>query len=600
MNRTRAFSLRFGLVLAMVAPTVVAGCNSSTSSTSSSSTINGVSSILFIKRVTTTVTNGVVNIDVAGGNGQVIDYSRYEPGGSLNILSPPVPSGHVYNLTSAFPTADFNGADISFDATQAVFSMKTTGDDHYHIYTVQLSTGADGKYEIHQKTAGDYDDINPIYMPGSLIAFVTNEMYTTMGTRADEYEHSRVVVQLATISVDGGDADRHLFPQSLSHTVAPFLRADGKIGYSRWEHLGADQRREALRRQPRRDADGRRRRAARQAVQLALQRPRDLDAERHDRHRHRPRADDPRGRARPDRRAQPRRPGLHDPRTSRPRRRSATPASTRRTRSSQVLTPNVPTRLDPSPVGRYREPSRPPRRPHPHLVGRRPGQRPQRAGGDAAGLRDLRLRPGDPDQPARLQRQDRLGPQRDGRRRRARAAGRSARSRAGAADSVAVRLGSINIDEHEPERDGERRAVQQHAARPGALQGAVAVRIIEGFSSEAAKGVSMFGLTMYEGAAVLGEAPVYPDGSWLANVPPYIPVHLQPIDKFGIAIRNQRLWIQGMPGEDRRCVGCHESRTGQGVPALGQNPTAPSSTAPRTTCSPSRDRAIQQRVRAGT
>ena len=72
----------------------------------------------------------------------------------------------------------------------------------------------------------------------------------------------------------------------------------------------------------------------------------------------------------------------------------------------------------------------------------------------------------------------------------------------------------------------------------------------------------MFGLTMDEGAAVLGEATVYPDGSWLANVPPYIPMHMQPIDKWGMAIRNQRLWIQGMPGEDRRCVGCHESRTG--------------------------------------
>ena len=58
----------------------------------------------------------------------------------------------------------------------------------------------------------------------------------------------------------------------------------------------------------------------------------------------------------------------------------------------------------------------------------------------------------------------------------------------------------------------------------------------------------MFGLTMFEGAAVLGEAPVFTDGSWLANVPPYIPVHLQPIDKFGLAIRNQQLWIQGMPG----------------------------------------------------
>ena len=28
-----------------------------------------------------------------------------------------------------------------------------------------------------------------------------------------------------------------------------------------------------------------------------------------------------------------------------------------------------------------------------------------------------------------------------------------------------------------------------------------------------------------------------------------------------------------MPGEDRRCVGCHESRTGIGAARLGQNPT---------------------------
>jgi hypothetical protein len=43
-------------------------------------------------------------------------------------------------------------------------------------------------------------------------------------------------------------------------------------------------------------------------------------------------------------------------------------------------------------------------------------------------------------------------------------------------------------------------------------------------------------------------------------------MHLQPIDKFGMAIRSQGLWIQGMPNEDRRCIGCHESRTGQGTP----------------------------------
>jgi hypothetical protein len=98
-----------------------------------------------------------------------------------------------------------------------------------------------------------------------------------------------------------------------------------------------------------------------------------------------------------------------------------------------------------------------------------------------------------------------------------------------------------------------------------ALAQAVKVRVIEGFSSEAAN-QTMFGLTMAEGAAMLGEAPVQADGSWLAKIPPYVPVHLQPVDEFDLAIRSQTTWIQGMPGEGRVCGGCHEDRTAANVP----------------------------------
>jgi hypothetical protein len=94
-----------------------------------------------------------------------------------------------------------------------------------------------------------------------------------------------------------------------------------------------------------------------------------------------------------------------------------------------------------------------------------------------------------------------------------------------------------------------------------ALRQAQRVRVIEGFSSEIGA-VGQFGLTMHEGAALLGEPVVYADGSWRAEIPPYLPVHLQPLDRFDLAIRNQMLWIQGMPGESRVCGGCHEERTG--------------------------------------
>jgi hypothetical protein len=116
------------------------------------------------------------------------------------------------------------------------------------------------------------------------------------------------------------------------------------------------------------------------------------------------------------------------------------------------------------------------------------------------------------------------------------------------------------------------------------------VRVIEGFSSEAAPGVTMFGLTMDEGAAVLGEATVYGDGSWLANVPPYVPIHLQPVDKWGLSIRNQRLWVQGMPGESRVCGGCHESRTGDNDLGINQNLTVAAGQGPQNFVKPVAER----------
>src|SRR4029077_16196535 len=91
---------------------------------------------------------------------------------------------------------------------------------------------------VKQSTFGPQDDVRPIFLPGKRIAFVTNETYTEMGTRADEYNHGRSVTQMATVSSESGDADRKLCSQSLSHAADPFLMSDGSVGFSRWEHLG--------------------------------------------------------------------------------------------------------------------------------------------------------------------------------------------------------------------------------------------------------------------------------------------------------------------------------------------------------------------------
>jgi hypothetical protein len=91
---------------------------------------------------------------------------------------------------------------------------------------------------------------------------------------------------------------------------------------------------------------------------------------------------------------------------------------------------------------------------------------------------------------------------------------------------------------------------------PGSIE---MVRIIEGFSVE--EGVpDDFGLTEHEGAALLGEAQVFADGSWAAKIPANVPVHLQVVDKFGLSLRSEPVWFSAGAGESRVCGGCHESR----------------------------------------
>lgn len=562
LTRLAVLALAAGLA---PASQLTAGCSSDDSGDSGA----GVEAVIFIKRQHTALSQGGPTVDVAGGNGQVIDYDRYVPGGSLMILSPPRPDGTLKNITAEFPTADFNGADVSFDGKQVVFSMKRDGEDHYHIYTAQLED-VNGKFEIHQRTGGAHDDINPVYIAGGRIAFVTNEGYTAMGTRADEYNHGRRVTQLATISVDGGDADRRLASQNLSHTVAPWTRFDGKIGYSRWEHLGTVNDVKLFAANP----DGTqmlglagqhakpsnslftvRELAPNVMIGIATNRERTIHAGALVKIDARNKAD----------------PVCMDDKVLD---KGSHPCVDEENVTYENLTPFVPTGDGPSPVGRYREPSGLPD--GRILVSWADGpvndQSEQSATPPDFGVYIFNPQTGKnqliyndrntwelnalavtPRREPPLIR-DLIGPNSD--------------------KGLPVRIGSVDVKQtslQETVKGGQ--FGEAGVPLSEALKAATKVRIIEGFSSEGAKGVTMFGLTMDEGAAILGEADVNPDGSWLAEIPPYVPVHLQPIDKFGMSIRNQRLWIQGMPGEDRRCIGCHEQRAGIGAPSRGANPT---------------------------
>ena len=67
-------------------------------------------------------------------------------------------------------------------------------------------------------------------------------------------------------------------------------------------------------------------------------------------------------------------------------------------------------------------------------------------------------------------------------------------------------------------------------------------------------------LAAWDVKVVLGEAPVYADGSAAFEVPARTPVYFQAIDGNGHVVQTMRSWSTLMPGEVFGCIGCHEDK----------------------------------------
>jgi hypothetical protein len=508
-----------------------------------SGVLPGVQAMVFVKRAFVTADE---THDVNGGSNQTIDYLRYQPGGGVYVLEPPTPAGKLRNLTASFEGVDINGIDLSFDATKVVFSMRRAGDPYYHLFLANV----DGSGDVRQLTFHEAHDVKPLFVPGDRIAFMTSQPYTAMGTRADEYNHSRVVTQLATIDEAKGDADRRLCSQNLSHSADPFLMSDGRVGFSRWEHLGPVNDVKLFAMNP--DCSqmvaiaGEHGKPGNSLVQvtevgpgqfvgIVTSRERTIQAG-----------------------------ALYHIDARNVSGGSKFPYDEENA-SFTALSPEVPTdEASPaSGVGRFRLP-----RPIPSsdrfVVSWSNGDVNDRneLAETAPNFGIYMFDPGSSertlvyDDPLMWDLYAMPVARRDAPPIRVGVVDPGADPNAGAIIG-SVDIGVTSLVETVQTIEG---GYLDDLALSDALHQAVAVRIVEGFSSEIGP-IREFGLTMHEGAAIIGEATIHEDGSWAAKVPSLVPMHMQPIDRFGMAIRNQMLWIQAMPGEDRRCGGCHEDRT---------------------------------------
>jgi hypothetical protein len=79
----------------------------------------------------------------------------------------------------------------------------------------------------------------------------------------------------------------------------------------------------------------------------------------------------------------------------------------------------------------------------------------------------------------------------------------------------------------------------------------------------------------FEKRALIGMAPVYPDGSFRIKVPANTPISFATLDSHGRGFVVKRTHLYVRPGEEfNRCVGCHEDRVAGGPFPTNPNPTA--------------------------
>jgi hypothetical protein len=522
----RAITIGAGLLVALAA------CSGT--QTSAPALPAAVRSVIFLQRVPQTAT------------GNVFDYTAFQPGGRIVKLEPPSPDGKLTVLTAdpMWDGADIMSWDLSFDATQIAFSARTKDSTRYHIFTMSLvdpsAAGGGGggaaaaTPTVTQVTEGDNDYVYPIFLPGQKLMFTTNKNVEADTPQfEDEYERA-VTAQVGTINLDG--SNEVLGPRNVSHRVAPALLPDGHVLYTEWRHLG-----------PVNDGHLRLINGDMTTMREAFGGEAGGVGGTNSYLRGRFVAQTPTGVQ------------IVAVGTSRDRTLQAGKlllinlAKSEATSSFEDMTPLVPgdnqrsfngvgRYYDAEPVGAVGS--------NTFLVSWADGAVQSEvvatAGNANFGLYVFQFTPGSTTDGVRHPLYD------DPNYWEVQARPVLARPEPPVTSSPiqgdGFVISAINVyDTSLPD---------QVNIPAGA---AVNVRLIEGFSGE--EGPRMFGTTEFDGQSLYGEVPVAPDGSFSARVPGNVPVHQQVIDKFGIALADEPVWISGRAGEQRTCGGCHEDRS---------------------------------------
>jgi len=155
----------------------------------------------------------------ARGTGRLLVLEGLDPDSPVRSLVPEEKAGFLWR------------PDLSFEADRIVFCLMPDGEKSFHLY--EVSTDGTG---FRQLTFGDYDDLDPIYLPDGKLIFTTTRANTYV--RCGPSHHSPV---LARCDADGKNI--YVISRGNEPDFLPALLSDGRVIYTRWEYTDKEQKR---------------------------------------------------------------------------------------------------------------------------------------------------------------------------------------------------------------------------------------------------------------------------------------------------------------------------------------------------------------------
>ncbi len=126
------------------------------------------------------------------------------------------------------PAGGVRDPQVHYNGHTILFSYRKGGQPYYHLYEIE----ADGT-GLRQLTTGEFDDIEPTYLPDGGIMFVSS--------RCKRFVNCYRTPVAVLYRCDGDGRNLRMVSTNIEHDNTPWPLPDGRVLYMRWEYVDRSQ-----------------------------------------------------------------------------------------------------------------------------------------------------------------------------------------------------------------------------------------------------------------------------------------------------------------------------------------------------------------------